>query len=70
MPDVEYVDGVVSHALENSEWIPNDSCYPDLRAARFPRRSFGGLANTIDDIADFLSDGFGDDWTGIDRIIS
>ena len=70
MPDVKDVDGVIPHAIENSEWIPNDRRYPDARAAILPRRGFGNVANAIDDVADFLSDGFGDDWTGIDRIIS
>ena len=57
MSDVQDIDRVFSHTIENPEWVTHDSYHTDLRSLRDSRSRFRGAANAVDDIFQPSSDG-------------
>ena len=57
--DVQDIDRVFAHAVENPEWITHDGDDTDLRSLRDHRGRFRDAANAVDDIFQPSSDGIG-----------
>jgi len=55
--DVQDIDRVFAHAVENPEWITHDGDDTDLRSLRDSRSRFRDAANAVDDIFQPSSDG-------------
>jgi hypothetical protein len=47
MPDVQDIDCVAAHSIENLEWVANDGGHPYLRTLRNAPTSFRQAANTF-----------------------
>ena len=55
--NVQYIDRVLAHAIENPEWITHDCYDTGLRSLRDSRSRFRDTANAVDDIFQPSSDG-------------
>ncbi len=47
MSDVQDIDCVAAHSIENPEWVANDGGHPYLRTLRNARSSLRQAANTF-----------------------